>query len=173
MSLGPLDPGHNWLEAGITGLARQREWDAMVTLDATGGPGDEPSAEIGFVALADGRLLLDEPELGSGADPAPFAAALEGALDRPYRAVAVRRPALWVVGASSIEVVRLDPDPRGNGLELTWDGTSLALSSDGVPADPVHADALARIAAERESGAYAAIANRLEGDLWELLILPL
>ena len=167
MSLGPLDPGQHWLEAGITGLARQREWDAMVTVEAPGGTGDE----AGFVALSDGRLLLDDPS--SGVDAVPFAAALEGALDRPYRAVAVRRPEIWVVGASSIEVVRLDPDPRGNDLELTWDGTSLALSSDGVPADPVHADALAKIAAERERGAYSAAAHRLDHDLWELLILPL
>lgn len=167
MSLGPLDPGQNWLEAGITGLARQREWDAMVTVEAPGSPGDEAE----FVALVDGRLLLDDP--GSGVDPALFAAALEGALDRPYRAVAVRRPELWVVGASSIEVVRLDPNPRGDDLELTWDGTSLALSTDGMPADPAHADALAQIAAEREGGAYAAAAHRLDDDLWELLILPL
>lgn len=167
MSIGPLDPGQHWLEAGITGLARQREWDAMVTVDAPGNPGDE----AGFVALSDGRLVLDPP--GSGIDAAPFATALEGALDRPYRALAVRRPELWVVGASSVEVVRLDPDPRGDDLELAWDGTSLTLSSDGVPADPVHADALARIAGERESGAYSAAAHRLDGDLWELLILPL
>jgi hypothetical protein len=167
MSPGPLDPGQHWLEAGITGLSRQREWDAMVTVETPGNPGDE----AGFAALVDGRLLLDDP--GSHVDPAPFAAALEGALDRPYRAMAVRRPELWVVGASSIEVVRLEPDPPGDDLELTWDGATLALSADGLPADPPRADALARIATERERGAYSAAAHRLTGDLWELLILPL
>ena len=29
----PVDPGRHWLEAGITGIARQREWDAVVTVD--------------------------------------------------------------------------------------------------------------------------------------------
>ncbi len=167
MSLGPLDPGQHWLEAGITGLSRQREWDAMVTVEAPGNAGDEAE----FVALDDGRIVLDDA--GSGVDPGPFAAALEGALDRPYRAVAVRRPELWVVGASATEVVRLDPNPGGDDLELTWDGTSLTLSCDGVPTDPARAGALEEIAGARESGAYSAAAHRVADDLWELLILPL
>ena len=167
MSLGPLDPGQNWLEAGITGLARQREWDAVVSVEAAGNPGDE----AGFVALSDGRLVLDDPD--SGIDVAPFASVLEGALDRPYRALAMRRPELWVVGASSVEVVQLDPDPGGSDLELTSDGESLALSVDGAPAGPNRGEALAKIASERENGAYSAAAHRLDGDLWELLVLPL
>lgn len=167
MSLGPLDPGQHWLEAGITGLARQREWDAVVSVEAPGSAEDE----AGFVALPDGRLVPDDP--GSGIDVAPFASALEGALERPYRALAVRRPELWVVGASSVEVVRLDPDPGGNDLELTSDGESLSLSIDGVPAGPNRGEPLAAIASQRESGAYSAAAHRLDGDLWELLVLPL
>ena len=35
----PIDPGSHWLEAGITGLARQREWDAVATADAWQGNG--------------------------------------------------------------------------------------------------------------------------------------
>ena len=167
MSIGPLDPGQHWLEAGITGLARQREWDAVVSVDTPGNPGDE----TGFVALADGSLVPDDP--GSGIDVAPFATALEGALERPYRAFAVRRPELWVVGASSVDVVRLDPDPGGNDLELTSDGESLALSIDGVPVGLSRGEALAGIASEHETGAYSAAAHRLAGDLWELLVLPL
>lgn len=167
MSLGPLDPGQHWLETGITGLARQREWDAVVSVEAPGSPGDE----AGFVALSDERLVPDDP--GSSIDLAPFAAALGGALDRPYRALAVRRPELWVVGASTIEVVGLDPDPGGDDLELTSDGTSLTFAIDGVPADPGRGDALARIASERERGAYSAAAHRLDGNLWELLVLAL
>ena len=52
--MSPLDPGSHRLEAGITGLARQREWDAVATADAPGLPGDEAE----FVALSDGRLLV-------------------------------------------------------------------------------------------------------------------
>ena len=163
----PIDPGTHWLEAGITGLARQREWDAVATAEAPGSPGDEAE----FVALADGRVLVAVAP--DGFDSAPLAAALEGSIEPPYRAVARRRPELWAVGASAIEVVRLDPDPRGDDLELTWDGATLTLVVDGMPADPGSASALEELASAREDGSYAAHAGRLDGDLWEILILPL
>ena len=166
----PIDPGSHWLEAGITGLARQREWDAVATVDAPNAPG-APGDEAEFVALADGRLLVDAGP--DGFDPEPLAAALEGAIERPYRALALRRPEMWAVGASAIETVRLDPDPRGDDLELTWDGSTLALLADGMPADPSSAAALERLAAGRESGAYAAHAGRLDGDLFEISVLAL
>lgn len=163
----PLDPGRHWLAAGITGLPRQREWDAVATAEAPG----EPGAEAQFVVLAGGRLLVEGGP--AGFDPAACAAALEGALQPPYRALAVRREELWAVGACTIEVARLDPDPPGTDLELTWDGSVLALSVDGLPADPARAPALERLAAEREQGPYAAHAHRLEGDLWEVQVLSL
>jgi hypothetical protein len=163
----PVDPGQHWLEAGITGIARPREWDAVVTADAPGMPGDEAE----FVALPDGRLVVQgEHRL----DPAPLAAALAAAIDPPYRAVAVRRAALWAVGAVSIEVAALSPSPRGGDLELTWDGATLALTIDTLPADPAQADALERIASmRRRGGPYSATAHRLADDLWEILVLPL
>ena len=162
----PVDPGSHWLEAGITGLPRQKEWDAVATSDAPGTTGDEAE----FVALSDGRLLVDSgPE---GFDPGPLAVALEGAIERPYRALAMRRPEIWAVGANVIETARLEPDPRGNDLELTWDGAALALVADGMPADPSGVAALERLAVEREDGSYAAHATRLDGDLWEVLVLP-
>ena len=163
----PLDPGAHWLEAGITGLARQREWDAVATVVAPGGENEEAA----FVALADGRLLVEEAP--ADFDPAAFAAALEGAIDPPYRALARRRPGVWAVGASSIEVARLEPDPRGADLELTFDGETAELRVDAMPAGPEGAEALRVLAESREDGAYAAHAHRLADDLWEVLILPL
>ena len=163
----PIDPGSHWLEAGITGLPRQKEWDAVATSDAPGTVGDE----VEFVALSDGRLLVGAGP--HGFDPGPLAAALEGAMERPYRALAMRRPEMWTVGANAIETARLDPAPNGDDLELTWDGATLSLVADGMPADPSGAAALERIAAARESGAYAAHGTRLDGDLWEFLVLPL
>ncbi len=163
----PLDPGGHWLEAGITGLARQREWDAVATAEGPGTPGDEAQ----FVALQGGRLLIESGP--TGFDAAALAEALEGSLDPPYRAYAVRRDELWAVGATAIEVARLEPDPRGDDLELTWEGSTLALLTDGMPADAADAAPLERIATEREEGSYAAHAHRLEGDLFELLVLPL
>jgi hypothetical protein len=163
----PIDPGEHWLEAGITGLARQREWDAVGTVEAPGAPGDEAA----FVALADGRLLVED---STGAfDPEPFAASLAGAIDPPYRAVARRRPDIWAVGASTIEVVQLRPNPRGDDLELTFDGEVHALRVDSLPAGPDAAEALRAIAESREDGAYAAHAHRLAGDLFEVQVLAL
>jgi hypothetical protein len=162
----PLDPAREWLAAGITGLSRGREWDAVATLEGAGAPGDE----VRFVELPDGTLVL---EAGDGLDLAPFAAALRSSISPPYRALAVRRPELWAVGAVALDVQRLDPDPRGNELQLTWDGSRLELTIDGVPADPAQASALERIASVRVSGAYAAHAHRIHDDLWELSVLAL
>jgi len=163
----PVDPEQGWLASGITGLPRQREWDAVATVEAPGTPGDEAE----FVALADGRVLVEETT--AGVDLEPLAAALEGSLVPPFRAVAVRHDDVWAVGGSAIEVVQLDPDPDGDDLELTWDGTTLALAADGIPVDVVRAEALERVAAEREDGPYAARARRLEDDLFEISVLPL
>ena len=162
----PLDPGRDWLAAGITGIPRQREWDAVATVDAPGSPGDEAQ----FVALADGRMLV---ESDGALDAGVLAAGLEGMLVAPYRAVAVRREDVWAVGARRIEVVHLDPDPGGDDLELTWDGSEHALTIDGALASPPRGAALEQIAAGRVRGSYAAHAHRLDSDLWEILILAL
>jgi hypothetical protein len=161
----PIDPGREWLAAGITGLQRQREWDAVATAEGDGVPGDE----VAFVALTDATFVLES----EGGDPSSFAEALAESIEPPYRALAVRRSDVWAVGAVAIEVERLDPDPRGNELELTWNGSELDLTIDDLPADPSQASALERMAADRVSGAYAAHAHRVRGDLWELSVLPL
>lgn len=163
----PLDPGRDWLAAGITGIPRQREWDAVATVRGAGATGDE----LEFVAMPDGALVV---EGGSAAiAPEELADALSGAIQPPYRAVARRREDVWAVGAVAIAVERLDPDPDGDDLELTWNGDVLALSINGVPAEPSRAAALQRIASTRVRGAYAAHAHRLYGDLWELSVLRL
>jgi hypothetical protein len=129
-----------------------------------------PGDEVEFVALADGRLILDE---GHAADLQALAASLAGSLTAPFRAMAVRRDDLWAVGGSSIEAVQLTPDPEGDDFELSWDGETLALAADGIPVDVGRAAALERLAAARQRGPYVARARRLEGDLFELSILAL
>jgi len=163
----PLDPGRHWLAAGITGLARQREWDAVATLAAPGEPGDESQ----FVVLANGRLVVETAP--PGLEARALADALRGSLEPPYRAVAVRRVDVWAVGAVAIETAELLPDPRGQTLTLTWDGDELALVRDGLPADPANAAALRDLAVQRTSGPYAASALRLDGTVWEISVLPL
>ena len=161
-----LDPEQGWLAPGITGLSRQREWDAVSTVAAPGVPGDE----VIFVALADGRLI---EEIGAGVDLEPLAHALAGSLTPPFRASAIRHDDVWAVGGSAIDVVKLDPDPQGDDLELTWDGVTLALAADGIPVDVERAEALERVAAERQAGPYAARATRLDDSLFELAVYPL
>ena len=77
------------------------------------------------------------------------------------------------MGAVGIEVGRLEPPPRGNELELTWNGSELELTIDDLPAEPAQGAALERMATGRMDGAYAAHAHRLRGDLWEISVLAL
>ena len=160
----PVDPGRHWLEAGITGLARQREWDAVATADAPGSPGDEAE----FVALTDGRILVDAGP--DGFDPEPLAAALEGAIGRPYRAVGLRREELWAVGASTIETAEL-PFERGSEYELVRSADELSLRIDGVPT-AASVRELERLG-EGRSATYVVRAKRLAHGLFEIEVEPL
>jgi hypothetical protein len=165
--VSPLDSEEHWLEAGITGLSRQREWDAVATVTAPGEPGEEAV----FVVLADARILLEDGQTTH--DVTPFAEAVRRTLPAPFRATAVRRDDVWAIGACAIEVERLEPDPTGDELELTSDGSTATLVADGLPVPSTDAAALERLAAARESGPYAAVAHRLADDLFEISVLPL
>jgi hypothetical protein len=157
--VAPVDPGEHWLEAGITGLARQREWDAVGTAEAPGSPGDEAE----FVALADGRLFVEAGP--DGFDPKPLAAALEDAIELPYRAVGLRREELWVVGASVIETKEL-PFEHGHEFELVRNAGELTLRVDGTPtADTV--PELQRLG-EARGESYVVRARRLDRELFEI-----
>ena len=157
--MAPIDPGKHWLEAGITGLARQREWDAVATAEAPGSPGDE----AGFVALVDGSLLVEAGP--DGFDPKPLAAALGDAIERPYRAVGLRREDLWAVGASVIDTMEL-PFERGGEFELVRTADGLTLRVDGTPA----ADAVPELErlGEARGESYVVRASRLDGQLFEI-----
>src|SRR5881397_3866550 len=79
-------------EAGIHGLPRERQYDAVVTVAAP----DAEGASARFVGLEDGSLLVEE---GDG-DLTPLADAIEQEIARPYRATAVRRAeTTWAVAA--------------------------------------------------------------------------
>lgn len=161
----PLDPGRDWLAAGITGIPRQREWDVVAVAPGPGAPGDE----VELVVLPDGTLVLESDSVSVPPDALVTAVGLEP----PFRLVGRRREDLWAVGAVAIEVVQLDPDPDGNDLALTRNGSVLALTIDGMPADPARAAALERLAGARVGNAYAAHAHRLHGAAWEISILAL
>jgi hypothetical protein len=143
-------------EPGIHGVPRARRWDAVVTAELPGVDGSERQ----FAALPDGSVV------GEGAGLETLAAALEGAIDPPYRAEAVRRSAdRWAVAASRMRVEAV-PGLEGEEAELVVRDGSRTLTVDGRPRFG-STPALEQIAAGE--GADAVVrARRLRGDLWEV-----
>ena len=85
--------------------ARPAEWDVYVTAQAPDLAGDE----VGFVALPEGDLIVEDEE--GDADLSPLADAVEQQLKPPYRAIGRRdEGALWAVAARQIDVRRLERD---------------------------------------------------------------
>jgi len=161
----PLDPGRHWLEAGITGIPRQREWDVVKLVEAAGSAGDE----VEFVALPDGRVLL---ESGPGSfDPTPLAAPFRGSIEPPYRAVARRRPELWAIGARAIKTLELPGAPHGDALEVVLNADGLLVRVDGMPSgarlEELEALGRARFAS------FVVRAQRLVDSLFEVEVEPL
>jgi hypothetical protein len=156
--LGDDRPRAPWDAAGIHGLHRLREWDAVVSVVAP-----ELDAErAGFVALEDGTLVVEEgpDELG------PLAAALETELAPPYRAEAVRREGgVWAVAGRSINIVELS-GIEGEELEVVMHGAEHTVSLDG------ERTFLGSLPALERSG-HVTRARRIDGALWEVQWDPL
>lgn len=158
----PHDPGPHWGEVGIHGLHRQREWDAVATLELPEAVGDE----TWFVVLENGLVVAE----AGNADPAPFRSAT--ALDPPFRAHAVRRDgATWAVAARGIETLELADDPGGDEIEIAWDGSERSVRIDGEPTLS-GVTALERLGAERHR-TYVVRAARVSGSTWEVAVSPL
>lgn len=161
----PHDPGPHWGEVGIHGLHRAREWDALVSVRA-----ELPGDAARFVALPDGSLLVEEGPDGEAL--AALADALEDSVEPPYRAEAVRRErGVWAVAANRIDIVELADDPGGDVLQLVRDETGLTLRIDDAPT-------LTRIRELEALGSarfatYVVEAARLDGALWEAVVVPL
>jgi hypothetical protein len=153
------------VEAGISGIPRSREWDAVAAARS-----DAEGDEAAFVLLNDGRLI---PVHGSEEAMEPAARALEGEIETPYRAVAVRRSGdTWAVGAVGIEVVELSADTEGNELLLTvTQEGERALEVDGRSTIE-GIEALEQAVGGRYD-AYVLRAERLDERLWEIGIDPL
>ena len=165
-----------WVESGVSGLARLREWDATAIAEAPALAGSE-QVEIDFRVLGDGSVVGDvsadvlaELTRDLGVDP-------------PYAARAVRQNEReWTVGALRIESQLVDL-PSGVGaisLEAAVPPEGEAMYARRRR-DPrrrpagAAADALAeleRLGAERFQ-AFVARADRLEDGRWELTVDPL
>ncbi len=147
-------------EAGIHGIPRERQFDAVATADAPGAEGDAAR----FVGLEDGSLLIEE---GDG-DLTPLADAIEQDIARPYRANAVRRgETTWAVAAHKLRVVQL-PEPGGDQIELVLNGDEKTLVVDGNRSFGTlpELEALA-------DGDAVIRASRLDETLWEVRVDPL
>jgi hypothetical protein len=161
---GPEPPPHDttprWGEPGIHGIARPREWDAVVTVDAPGVEGDE----VELVLLPDGTAI--PPSAQALAD------ALAGAIEPPWRGRAVRRGrARFAVGARAIDVVELPESTAGDEIVLSWNGSERILKVDDMPAFGSLPE-LERLGADRHRQ-YVVRAVRLDRSRWEVVVSPL
>jgi hypothetical protein len=161
----PHDTRPRWGEAGIHGIHRFREWDALVRVTGV----ELDVDEVRFVALGDGTLLVEGDE---DLDLAPFAEAIEQELQPPYRAHAVRADDdAWTAAAEAIELVELPRELEGEQLELTVRQGERMLIVDGAPAFGDTSE-LDQLGAERGDD-YVVQASRVDGDLWDVRVLPL
>jgi hypothetical protein len=162
-----VDPDHPlWRIAGIHGIPRAREWDAVLTAIAPDLPGDETD----FVALPDGTLFTDE-DLPAGALE-PIAEAFAGLIDPPYHAVALRQDDdVWSAGAMRVAVVEVPEEVDGDQVDLVVSDGERKLLVD-------EADSRAEIPslesfAAQQFGSFVLRASRLDETLWEVTVLPL
>ena len=147
-------------EAGIHGIPRERQYDAVATTDAPDAHGDSAR----FVALEDGSLLIEEGE----GDLTVLADAIEQEVARPYRATAVRRgETTWAIAAHRLRVVEL-PEPGGDDVELVLKGDEKTLVVDGNRSFGTMPE-LEQLA----DGDAVIRAARLDGTLWEVRVDPL
>jgi hypothetical protein len=151
-----------WDNAGIHGLHRQREWDAVVAVAA-----DLAGDELEYVVLEDTVLVEDARRL-----PDAFTTALDGQLTPPYRVVAVPQGGgMWALGARRIETAELH-GVAGDEVDLAHGEDERTLVVDGertlgtVPA-------LEGLARARGLEHFVVHAERLDGDLWEVRVAAL
>jgi hypothetical protein len=158
------EPGlPGWMETGIHGVSRAREWDAVVTVEAGGVEGES----VRFVALPGDILLVEE-----GEDVEPLAEALDQVATVPYRAQASRQAeSQWVVGIRELDVVELPDDPGGEEITLTVNDGERELLVDGAHAF-CSLPQLERFG-ETRGRSYVVRAKRLDGSAWEVEALPL
>lgn len=161
---GPLDPRHPfWQVAGIHGVARAREWDAVVAAEAPELPGDE----LDFVVLEDGTLVVDE-DLPDEA-LSPLADALDQALEPPYHGYAHRREGdVWVAAAIVVDVIEVPEEIGADAIEIVArDGEHMTVVGGELTNRRIESlEALA----EEDFQSYFLEASRIDARLWEVTV---
>jgi hypothetical protein len=164
---GPLDPQHPfWQVAGIHGVPRAREWDAVATAAAPSLPGEE----LEFVVLEDGTLIVED-DLPDDA-LTPLADALETSIAPPYHALARRREGdVWSAAALTVDVVDVPEEVPGDEIALSVHEGQRTLAVDGELSTEDVPTLEAFGAEEFES--FVLHASRLDGTSWEVTVSPL
>jgi hypothetical protein len=152
--------------AGVHGIPRNREWDAVVTAEAP----ELPGVRLEFVALEDGTLFTDDDLPDDSL--APLADALESSVQAPYHALALRQAAdVWSVAALRVEVVEVPEDVAGDKVDLAVNDGERTILVDDAPAQ-TEVPTLEQFAAQ-QFGSFVVHASRLDDLLWEVTVLPL
>ena len=165
-----------WVESGVSGLARQREWDVTAIVAVPSLLGSD-AGELEFRILGDGSLVGDVPR------EALQELTGELGIEPPYAVRAVRQgDDEWMVGALQLEseVIELPAGIEALSLEVAVppEGDTMLLADGEIlteaPPGPV-ADAfreLERLGGERFQ-AFVARADRVEDGRWDLTVDPL
>jgi hypothetical protein len=152
--------------AGMHGIPRNREWDAVTSAEAPELPGDR----VEFVALEDGTLFTDDDLPDDSL--VPLADALEGSVPPPYHALALRQAAdVWSVAALRVTVVEVPEDVPGDKVDLAVNDGERTILVDDAPAQG-EVPSLEQFASE-QFGSFVVHASRLDDTLWEVTVLPL
>ena len=152
--------------AGIHGVPRPREWDAVASAEAPGVPGDE----LEFVVLEDGTLIVDE-DLPEGV-LSPLADALDVLIEAPYHAYARRRGQdVWAAAAFVVDVVEVSEELPGDTVSISvQDGLRETLVGDQHYGSRIQS---LEQYAEADFEAYVLEGTRIDGELWEVTVSPL
>lgn len=178
----PLDPrALRWVEAGVSGLARSRDWDRVEVVSVPE-LADDSLEELRFGVLADGTVVGATPP---GSDPElldRLAGRLGEALEGPFEAVAARRTRLeWSLAGRLLRLEELAL-PRLTADEIIVafgpgdDRPTVLVDGEELP-DPAGAlaEAVARLTelGGRRFESFVARARRLGPDRWAVSVDPL
>ena len=157
-----------WVESGVSGLARAREWDATALVQAPSLRGHD-AAELEFRVFGDGTVIGDVP----GEAVAELTGEL--GLAPPLVVRAVRHgDSEWTVGALQLdsELVTLPRGIAAMSLEVALppDGEMVADVVEGPEGEAFRE--LERLG-EARFQAFVARADRVDDSRWELTIDPL
>ncbi|MGH3037763.1 MAG: hypothetical protein ACRDMU_11335 [Gaiellaceae bacterium] len=168
------DPGLRWVESGVSGLARPRQWDATSLA--------EVPALRGYAAQVEFRVRADGSVVGEVPPEAVPALTAELGLDPPYTVRAVRRSdTAWAVG---VLIVHSEPIDLPGGIDAVSlevavppEGDRMLFADGELVEEPAGGGARAFEDIERAGRArfqaFVARADRVEDGRWELTVDPL